>query len=163
MSRIRSKNTRPEMLVRRLVHRMGYRYRLHRRQLPGVPDLVFAYRRKIVFVNGCFWHRHKNCRRASTPATRRAYWQQKFKRNKARDQSNLRKLRRLRWKILVIWECQLKDHDRLERKLVAFLEASAKPEPVVIGCRAADATRSRSPRLGGRLPRRTSREVRSQS
>ncbi|HEY4311639.1 MAG TPA: very short patch repair endonuclease [Pirellulales bacterium] len=101
MSRIRSKDTKPELLVRRLVHAFGFRYRLHVRTLPGTPDLVFSSRRKVIHVNGCFWHMH-NCGRCWIPMTRRKYWEAKLLRNRRRDQQTRRALRRLGWKVLTV-------------------------------------------------------------
>ena len=124
MSRIRSKDTEPELVVRRISHALGYRYRLHRRDLPGCPDLVFPGRQKIVFVHGCFWHRH-NCRKGrSIPSTRREFWKAKLEGNKVRDARNRRVLRRLGWKVLVAWECQTKPAklDKLADRIVKFLE-----------------------------------------
>jgi len=123
MGRVRSENTKPEMIVRSLAHRMGYRFRLHRKDLPGKPDLVFAGRRKIIFVHGCFWHQH-NCKRgARKPATRRKYWLAKLGRNVARDKSTVRKLRRLGWGVMAIWECQTKAAglNRLAARISRFL------------------------------------------
>src|SRR5262245_43917835 len=106
MSLIRSKNTQPELRVRRLLYSLGYRYRLHRRDLPGVPDLVFPSKRKILFVHGCFWHAHDNCSVANRPKTRHSFWTNKFERNKERDRANVRSLRRAGWQVLTIWECE---------------------------------------------------------
>src|SRR5687767_5175640 len=116
MSQVRSKDTKPEMIVRRLVHRLGYRYRLHVKGLPGTPDLVLASRRTVINVNGCFWHSH-GCHRSSLPATRRQWWIQKFAANERRDRKNDRRLRRLGWQVVTIWECQLNDLDKLARRL----------------------------------------------
>jgi DNA mismatch endonuclease (patch repair protein) len=120
MSRVRGKNTAPEMLVRREVHRQGRRFRLHRRSLPGSPDLVFPARRQAIFVHGCFWHRHEGCRKCSTPKTRRAFWEAKFAANIARDSRNLAALKELGWRTAVVWECETTDSDRL-RTLIAHL------------------------------------------
>lgn len=122
MSRIRGKDSKPEMVVRRLVHGLGYRYRLHHRDLPGCPDLVFTSRRKVIFVHGCFWHRHRCRYGRPMPATRRRFWQAKLEGNKARDAKNRRALRRCGWRVLVVWECQTKDLEKLADRLVAFLE-----------------------------------------
>lgn len=123
MAAVKSGDTTPELVVRRLVHRLGYRYRLHCRDLPGSPDLVLPRLRKAVFVHGCYWHRHACPAGQSTPATRLDYWQAKFERNVTRDRSNLRKLRRLGWSVLVVWECQTTARKRaaLERRLARFL------------------------------------------
>lgn len=123
MSRIRNKNTRPEIIVRSLVHCMGYRYALHRKDLPGRPDMVLTRHRKIIFVHGCFWHMHK-CRYGKVkPATNVKFWQSKREGNVARDKRNLRKLRKEGWKVLVIWECQTRQLDRLINKLEQFLSS----------------------------------------
>lgn len=121
MSLIRSKDTKPEMLVRRLIHRMGYRFRLHDEKLPGCPDLVFKSQRKAIFVHGCFWHFHRNCCRP--PKSHREYWKPKLERNASRDKEASKKLRALGWRELVIWECQLADLDKLSRKIRQFLAA----------------------------------------
>ncbi len=123
MRAIRSENTRPERAVRSLVHRLGYRFRLHVGDLPGKPDIVLPRLRKVVFVNGCFWHQHSGCPLARVPRSRPDYWPQKFERNASRDRESLRALRRLGWKVLVVWECQTKDTARLSRRLLRFLEA----------------------------------------
>jgi DNA mismatch endonuclease (patch repair protein) len=122
MARVRGKHTRPEMSVRRLAHRMGYRFRLHRRDLPGVPDLVFPARRKVVFVHGCFWHRHPRCSNTRTPKSRVDFWTTKLADNRKRDLANLRRLASTDWRALVIWECELRDPDNVTRRLRAFLE-----------------------------------------
>lgn len=131
MSRIRGKDTVPELYVRRLVHAMGYRYRLHRRDLPGTPDLVFAGRRKVIFMHGCFWHLHDdpNCKLARMPSSNQDYWKPKLERNRARDRENQRKLEALGWQVLVIWECQTrqKDPEPLRRQVSVFLESPSTP------------------------------------
>lgn len=123
MSRVRATNTRPEMIVRRLVHGMGYRYRLHRKDLPGKPDLVFPSRRKIIFVHGCFWHRHDDpsCRLARLPKSKLDFWLPKLNANKIRDLEAVRALNEAGWQILVIWECRLKDREALSRLIHEFL------------------------------------------
>lgn len=123
MSRVQHKNTRPEMVVRRLVHGAGFRYRLHAKDLPGKPDLVFRTRRKVIFVHGCFWHRHSGCKLARLPKSRLDFWEPKLEKNKERDQRDIATLRQSGWEVLVVWECQLKDHQRLLKELVEFLEA----------------------------------------
>ena len=122
MGRIKGKNTKPEMFVRRLTHRMGYRYRLHGKELPGHPDLVFAGRKKVIFVHGCFWHRHENCRLARLPKSRLDFWASKLEQNKARDEATMRALADKGWKVLVIWECELRDPEQLELRIRTFLE-----------------------------------------
>jgi DNA mismatch endonuclease (patch repair protein) len=127
MAAVKSKDTTPELLVRRLVHSLGYRYRLHVRSLPGAPDLVFPRLRKIINVNGCFWHMHR-CPRCRIPSSRRAYWIAKMRRNAARDKRNQRKLRQSGWRVMVIWECQIhpSNLDRLRTKIGAFLDKDVK-------------------------------------
>lgn len=120
MSRVRSKNTQPELAVRKVVHGMGYRYRLHSDSLAGHPDLVLTRRKKTIFVHGCFWHGH-NCPAATLPKSNRGYWELKQSRNAARDRRNVRNLRRSGWKVLIIWECEIKDQERLRRRLKRFL------------------------------------------
>ena len=123
MSQIKCRNTKPELLVRSLVHRMGYRYALHRSDLPGKPDLVFVTHKKIIFVHGCFWHMH-NCRKGrSMPATRKKFWQTKREGNKQRDKHNINKLRRQGWKVLIVWECQIRDIKKLTGILKHFLSS----------------------------------------
>lgn len=121
MSKVRSKDTKPEMIVRRLAHALGYRFRLHRADLPGKPDLVFPRLRKAIFVHGCFWHGH-NCKRGrNRPRSNQDYWLVKLDRNKQRDQKHRRALKRLGWRVLVVWECQLNDYHTLQSKLIGFL------------------------------------------
>jgi DNA mismatch endonuclease (patch repair protein) len=122
MSRIRGKDTRPELVVRSLLHRMGYRYRLHQKNLPGKPDIVLKKYRTVIFVHGCFWHRHKGCRFAYDPKSRQEFWQNKFKENKARDRKNRLELEKFGWKVQVIWECETDNIERLMRKVTAFLQ-----------------------------------------
>lgn len=122
MRLVRSKNTRPEMVVRKAVWGMGYRYRLHTPDVPGRPDIVFRKRRKAIFVHGCFWHRHDGCVRNRTPKTRVYFWKKKFRENVARDRHVRNKLLRRGWKILVIWECMSEKRAALEARLHSFLE-----------------------------------------
>jgi len=124
MSRIRAKNTKPEIAVRRIAHRLGYRFRLHRRDLPGVPDLVFVSRRKVIFVHGCFWHRHPDpqCNLARLPKSGLDFWLPKLETNRKRDQRNSGLLTDLGWDILVIWECQTKESERLAAEIKGFLK-----------------------------------------
>ncbi len=121
MRRIRSTNSAPEVAVRHLIYSMGYRYRLHGRKLPGRPDMVFASRKKIIFVHGCFWHCHAACPIAHIPKTRLEYWQPKLNGNKVRDALNRRRLRRLGWNVLTIWECEVGNGD-LPGRIKAFLK-----------------------------------------
>lgn len=122
MRRIRSRDTQPELQVRSLVHRLGFRFRLHRADLPGKPDIVFPSLRKVIFVHGCFWHLHGRCREGRIPNSRIDYWEPKLLRNKIRDKATRAELRKLGWSIMVIWECELKDEDKLERRITDFLE-----------------------------------------
>ena len=123
MSRVRSINTTPELAVRSLVHRLGFRFRLHARALPGRPDLVLASHRKAIFVDGCFWHRHEGCRFTTTPKSRRKFWVAKFEANIVRDRRVRSALKRAGWKVLAIWQCETVDEDRLRTKLERFLLA----------------------------------------
>ena len=118
MSRVAAKNTSPEIRVRRAAHALGLRFRLHRRDLPGTPDLVFAKHRIVIFVHGCFWHRHPGCKKASTPKSRTDFWQSKFDSNVARDRRTTEKLNALGWTVAVVWECQTKEPALLSRTLV---------------------------------------------
>jgi DNA mismatch endonuclease, patch repair protein len=122
MSRIRGKDTRPELAVRRLVHGLGYRFRLHRRDLPGVPDLAFIARRKVIFVHGCFWHQHPGCEFAYKPKSNSAFWRRKFAANTKRDMHVLAKLAIWGWDALVIWECELSDPKSLKQRMMSHLE-----------------------------------------
>jgi len=127
MSRIRSKNTKPEILVRSLLHRMGYRFTVNgpsNRKLPGKPDIVLPKYRTVIFVHGCFWHRHDNCKEATTPKTRTEFWLNKFETNVRRDKANQRALRKLGWKVIVVWECQTKRPEKLEVKIRRQLESA---------------------------------------
>ena len=125
MRAIRSKDMQPELKVRSLVHRLGFRFRLHRRDLPGKPDLVFVSRGKVIFVHGCFWHSH-NCKVAHTPKSNQEYWVPKLARNKTRDARNIDALEADGWRALVIWECEASDERSLKKRLRAFLEG---PKP----------------------------------
>lgn len=121
MRRVRKVNTKPEVVVRCLAHRMGYRFRLHRRDLPGTPDVVFPRRRRVIQVHGCFWHQHQGCRLASMPRSRLDYWGPKLARNVERDAEALDALRAAGWEPLVVWECETKDEDALHERLSRFL------------------------------------------
>ena len=127
MSLVRSKDTKPELTVRRLVHNSGFRYRLHGKGLPGKPDLVFAGRHKVIFVHGCFWHRHlkRSCSLARLPKSRLDFWQPKLEQNRVRDKQKQAMLRRLGWRVFVVWECELKAPDKLESKIIDFLSPEA--------------------------------------
>jgi len=121
MSRVKGTNTKPEVIIRSIIHRMGFRFRLHRKDLPGKPDIVLSRHKKVIFVHGCFWHGHRNCRRSARPSTNRDFWNNKLSGNVKRDKKKIRELRKLGWKVLVIWECGLKKIDRIESKLTRFL------------------------------------------
>lgn len=123
MRAIKGKDTKPEMAVRRLVHGMGYRYRLHRRTLPGTPDLVFGPRDKVIFVHGCFWHRHSDpaCPLARLPKSRLEFWLPKLEGNRTRDIKSLERLEAAGWRTLTIWECQLRDMDKVAEQVLGFL------------------------------------------
>jgi len=122
MTRIRKSDTNPELAVRHVAHRLGYRYRLHRRDLPGTPDMVFPSLKKIVLVHGCFWHQHDCPMGKKQPAKRREYWIPKLARNQQRDVRNEAALRDLGFDVLVVWECEIRDGYALERRLASFLE-----------------------------------------
>jgi DNA mismatch endonuclease (patch repair protein) len=126
MSRIRGKDTKPELTVRRLAHALGYRFRLHRRDLPGVPDLTFPGPRKVVFVHGCFWHQHPECRFAYKPKSNLEFWKRKLAANTRRDANVLQKLREQGWSPLVIWECETSDLQHLTDRLKSHLADSAR-------------------------------------
>jgi len=122
MRRIRSKDTKPELIVRRMLHGLGYRYRLHRRDLPGKPDLVFGARRKVIFVHGCFWHQHTECREGRAPGSNTSYWAPKLARNVERDEAARSALDGMGWSSTIVWECELSDLNALASRLRAFLE-----------------------------------------
>ena len=126
MSNIRATGMKPEMVVRRLTHAMGYRYRLHRKDLPGKPDLVFPRRRKAIFVHGCFWHQHADtaCKISRRPQSNQDYWLPKLERNVARDAVHQVRLTELGWNVLVIWECEVKAGDGLAERIQSFLNST---------------------------------------
>ena len=126
MGRVRGRDTKPEMVVRRFLHGMGYRYRLHGKGLPGKPDIVFGKRRKVIFIHGCFWHRHADpaCRLARSPKSRLDFWEPKFAATVARDARAEAALRDLGWEVLIVWECELRNSEQLENKLRQFVEGS---------------------------------------
>jgi DNA mismatch endonuclease (patch repair protein) len=133
MQAVKSKDTRPEMLVRRMLHAMGYRYTLHRKDLPGKPDIVFPSRRKVIFVHGCFWHAH-GCAKGQPPKSRLDYWLPKLERNVYRDRTKIEQLESNGWRVLVVWQCETKDQDALARRLSGFVDESeisidTKPTP----------------------------------
>lgn len=122
MRRILGKNTGPEVIVRSALHRLGYRFRLHGKKLPGRPDIVLPKYRTVVFVHGCFWHRHRQCKNCTTPTNRRAWWVEKLEGNAARDKVHVRALRKLGWRIVVVWECETEKAgfaERLKKRLEA--------------------------------------------
>ncbi len=123
MSRVRNRDTKPEMIVRRLVHRLCFRYRLHDRRLPGAPDLVFKARRKAIFIHGCFWHRHAdpNCKLARMPKSRLDFWSPKLEGNRQRDLRIQSELEEIGWRCLIVWECELRHREQLENRLLTFL------------------------------------------
>lgn len=120
MSAVRTKDTGPELAVRRLLFTAGYRYRLHKKGLPGIPDIVFPSRKKAVFVHGCFWHGH-NCSKGKLPKSRRHYWKPKIADNKKRDKRNIVELRRMRWHTLIVWQCEIRNDALLMQKLRSFV------------------------------------------
>jgi DNA mismatch endonuclease (patch repair protein) len=121
MSRIEGLDTKPELLVRSIVHRLGYRFRLHKRDMPGNPDIVFSKKRKVIFVHGCFWHGHKGCLRAERPTSNIPFWRKKLDSNIARDRRNIRLLKKSGWQVLIIWQCQTKNLDMLILRIEKFL------------------------------------------
>lgn len=123
MSRIKGRDTKPELLVRSIIHRLGYRFRLHHTDLPGRPDIVLTRHRTVVFVHGCFWHRHARCQYAYTPKSNLSFWNLKFESNIDRDKRALVGLRKLGWKAVVVWECQTANEAMLERRLSSALRS----------------------------------------
>ena len=121
MSAIKSKNTKPEIKVRKVLHSMGYRFRLHSKDLPGSPDIVLPKYKTVIFVHGCFWHRHENCKYASTPKTRKEFWNKKFTENKKRDSEIQEKIKNIGWQSVVIWECEIKNKELLINRLQNIL------------------------------------------
>ena len=122
MSRIRSKNTNPEKVVRTLLHSQGYRFRLHLKGLPGKPDIVLKKYNTVILVNGCFWHQHKSCKRANIPKSNKEYWIPKIERNKKRDKRNIKEIKSLGWRVMVLWECEIKKSpQKIVNKVIKFL------------------------------------------
>jgi DNA mismatch endonuclease, patch repair protein len=121
MSRVKGRDTTPELAVRRMVFALGYRFRLHRADLPGKPDMVFGPRKKIIFIHGCFWHGHR-CRKGKLPKSNNAFWRNKIDTNRSRDRRTTRRLRASGWQVLTIWQCQLKDPLAVRRRIVDFLD-----------------------------------------
>ncbi len=124
MSRIQSRDTKPEKTVRSILHGLGYRFRLHRKDLPGKPDIVLARYNSVIFVHGCFWHRHKECKNASVPKTKKTFWEEKFKANIERDMKVKNELKSNGWRVLVVWECELTDVESVGNELEKFLKKS---------------------------------------
>ncbi len=122
MSRVSGKNTKPELVVRSLLHNMGYRFRLHRNDLPGKPDITLPKYKKIIFVHGCFWHGHIDCPRAKRPTTNKKFWNEKLNKNIERDKITVNNLKALGWDVLTVWTCEVKDTEKLRNKLLSFIE-----------------------------------------
>lgn len=122
MASVRRRNTGPELIVRSMLHRLGYRFRLYSKTLVGTPDIVLPRHRAVIFVHGCFWHQHKGCPLAKRPASNTKYWNRKFDENIKRDKLNIRELRRIDWRVLIIWQCETNNLIKLERKLKQFLK-----------------------------------------
>ena len=125
MSRIGPRNTKPELALRSLLHRAGFRFRLHAKDLPGKPDIVLPKYRTVIFVHGCFWHRHRGCRFATTPSSNKAFWSKKFSENVDRDKRKARALRRLGWIVLIVWECEVPRTQKMQR-ILSRLEVTAR-------------------------------------
>jgi len=123
MAKIKSKDTGLERAVRSLLHRIGFRFRLHRRDLPGTPDIVLPKHKTVIFVHGCFWHAHENCRKATVPSSNTDFWRNKLAANKVRDRANIAKLQEMGWQVVVVWECQTKDMDALASRLAGIAGA----------------------------------------
>ena len=121
MSRIKSSNTKPEIIVRSLLHNMGYRFRIHRKDLPGKPDIVLPRYKSVIFVHGCFWHRHKGCKNAASPKTKKTFWREKFRANVERDRKVQKEMKSMGWKIQIIWECELSDPEEVRKSLKSHL------------------------------------------
>lgn len=133
MSRIRKTGSKPELRVRRIAHKLGYRFRVNRSDLPGTPDIVFPSRRKVIFVHGCFWHQHSGCRKATVPSVRQNYWLPKLQRTSERDAESLAALQVLGWECLVLWECEVTSSDAFASRLLEFLGARRQAEVSVDG------------------------------
>lgn len=128
MSRIRGKDTKPEIIVRSMLHRMGYRFRLHRKDLPGKPDIVLSKYNTVIFVHGCFWHRHKGCKYAYKPKSRVNFWNAKFDETVARDKRNRKQLQSKGWNVEIIWECETENIDMLAARIGAIFDKTKTPE-----------------------------------
>ena len=131
MARVPAVGTKPELLVRQVAHGLGYRFRLHKENLPGRPDLVFPRHRKVIFVHGCFWHGHENCRKAKRPETNRMFWEKKLSRNMARDLQNTEALKENGWLVLVVWECETRNRKQLVAKIDCFLGDKRHREEII--------------------------------
>lgn len=125
MAAVKSKDTKPEIVVRKLLYSMGYRYRLHKKELPGSPDIFLKKHKSVIYVHGCFWHQHKDCKRAAMPKSNVSFWTEKMKRNVSRDKENIRALKEQGYKVKVIWECETINIQRLDSKLRRFLDNKA--------------------------------------
>lgn len=123
MSHVSGKNTKPEIAVRSLLHKMGYRFRLHRKDLPGKPDITLPKYKKVIFVHGCFWHGHPSCSHSKRPATNKKFWSKKLDKNIERDKESVNALSQLGWDALTVWSCEVKDTNKLKNKLLSFLES----------------------------------------
>ena len=121
MSLIRSADTKPEIIVRKLLHSLGYRFRLHKKDLPGKPDIVLKKYKTVIFVQGCFWHQHKGCKRSNIPKSNKSYWKPKLEHNTKRDKQHKQSLRKAGWKVIAIWECEIKTVEKLKKKLINAL------------------------------------------
>lgn len=133
MSLVSGKNTKPELIVRSLLHNMGYRFRLHRSDLPGTPDITLPKHKKVIFVHGCFWHGHKGCRRSKRPTTNKKFWREKLDKNIERDKLSIRDIKKLGWEVLVVWTCEVNDMTKLKNKLLSFLENPQKQKQTNYG------------------------------
>jgi DNA mismatch endonuclease (patch repair protein) len=123
MTKIKGKNTKPEIIVRKILSKLGIRYRLHNSMLAGKPDIVIAKTKKIIFINGCFWHQHKNCRKRTMPKANKKYWEPKLQRNIKKQEWDIKILKKQGWKVYKIWECQTKDENKLTQKILKYYEA----------------------------------------
>lgn len=129
MAQVKGRDTKPELIVRSLLHRLGFRFRVQRKDLPGKPDIVLPKHKTVIFVHGCFWHRHPGCKRASTPADNAQYWQTKFARTVARDAAHQIALEQFGWRVLIVWECELRDMEHLAQRLGDAFHALHRPAP----------------------------------
>lgn len=150
MSRIRGKDTAPELVVRKIAHALGLRFRLNRKNLPGSPDLVFPRWRTAVFVHGCFWHRHPGCSRATMPQTRTDFWQPKLARNVERDRAATAALKKAGWKVAIVWECETKKPDTVSKRLQAAIKRARPPSPRKVAASALSPVRGRPSRRPAR-------------